>query len=119
MPRLNLFVSYAHEDEALCTRLLTHLSQLRRSGVDGWYDRRITGGSEWAGQIDEHLEAAQIILLLVSADFLASEYCFDVEMKRALERHDRGQARVVPVILRPCDWQHSPFAKLQALPRNG
>jgi tetratricopeptide (TPR) repeat protein len=119
MPRLNLFISYAHEDEALCKRFLNHLSQLRRSGVDGWYDRRITGGSEWAGQIDEHLEAAEIILLLVSADFLASEYCFDVEMKRALERHVRGEARVIPVILRPCDWQASPFAKLQALPRNG
>jgi tetratricopeptide (TPR) repeat protein len=116
---VNLFLSYAHEDEILCKRLLKHLSQLQRSGVDGWYDRRITAGSEWAGQIDEHLNSAEIILLLVSADFLASDYCYDVEMKRALERHDHGEARLIPVILRPCDWQSSPFARLQASPKNG
>jgi Tfp pilus assembly protein PilF len=119
MPRLNLFVSYAHEDEGLCKRLLTHLSQLRRNGVDGWYDRRISAGSDWAGQIDEHLEAAEIILLLVSADFLASEYCYDKEMTRALDRDKRGEARVVPVILRPCDWQSSPLNGLQVLPKDG
>ena len=76
-------------------------------------------GHEWAGAIDEHLNSAAVILLLVSADFLASDYCYDVEMKRALEWHDAGDGRVVPVILRPVDWRGAPFAKLQALPKDG
>ncbi|MBZ5726888.1 MAG: toll/interleukin-1 receptor domain-containing protein [Acidobacteriia bacterium] len=116
---LNVFVSYAHEDNELCRLLLKHLSQLQREGVQGWYDRRITGGTEWAGEIDQHLNTADIILLLISPDFLASRYCYDVEMERAMERHDQDQARVVPVILRPCDWKTSPFGKFNALPRDG
>jgi hypothetical protein len=81
-----------------------------------WYDREITAGTEWKGQIDQHFNSAGVILLLISADFLASDYCYDVEMKRALERHDQGEARVIPVILRPVDWKGAPFGKLQALP---
>jgi tetratricopeptide (TPR) repeat protein len=118
---LNLFISYAHEDEELCQKLLKHLSQLQRDGVKGWYDRRIAGGAEWAGEIDDHLNSADIILLLISVDFLASKYCYDVEMKRALERHDQTEdrARVVPIILRPCEWKESPFSRLNALPVAG
>jgi hypothetical protein len=117
---VSLFYSYSHKDEALRDELATHLSLLRRQGViSGWHDRRIAAGTEWAGQIDQHLEAADVILLLVSADFLASDYCYDKEMKRALERHGAGTARVIPVILRPCDWQSAPFWKLQALPKDG
>jgi tetratricopeptide (TPR) repeat protein len=117
---LKLFISYAHEDETLLKELVKHLSQLQRDGlIENWHDREITAGAEWAGKIDEHLEAADIVLLLVSADFLSSRYCYDVEMKRALERHDSGKARVIPIILRPADWETSPFAKLQALPKNG
>ena len=117
---VSLFYSYSHKDEALRDELETHLTLLRRQGVvRGWYDRRIPAGTEWAGQIDQHLEAADVILLLVSADFLASDYCYDKEMKRALERHGAGAARVIPVILRPCDWQSAPFWKLQALPKDG
>ncbi len=74
--------------------------------------------NEWAGEIDQHLNSAQVILLLVSASFLASDYCYDVELKRAMERHEAGEARVIPVILRPVDWHDAPFGKLQALPRN-
>ena len=107
---LNVFISYAHEDDGLCRQFVKHLSQLQREGVQGWYDRRLTGGTEWAGEIDAHLNTADIILLLISPDFLASTYCYDLEMKRAMERHDQDHARVVPVILRPCDWQNSPFA---------
>jgi hypothetical protein len=115
----SLFYSYSHKDEALRDELETHLSLLRRQGViSGWHDRRIGAGSEWAGQIAHQLEAADVILLLVSADFLASDYCYDVEMKRALERHGAGTARVIPVILRPCDWQSAPLGRLQALPRD-
>jgi tetratricopeptide (TPR) repeat protein len=117
---LQVFISYAHEDESLCQEFLTHLSQLQRDGmIRDWHDRRISGGSEWAGQIDEHLNTADIVVLLVSPDFLASEYCYDVEMKRALERHAAGTARVVPVILRPADWKTSPFSVFNALPTDG
>src|SRR5215469_11139240 len=119
MPRLNLFVSYAHEDEEFREKLDAQLSQLLRSGVDEWHDQQIVGGADWAGQIDEQLNSADIIVLLVSADFLASKYCYAVEMARALERHQRGEARVVPVILRPCDWQSSPLNVLQVLPKDG
>jgi len=116
---LRVFISYAHEDEELREEFVKHLSQLQRDGlVQDWHDREITAGSEWAGQIDEHLNSADIIVLLVSPDFLASKYCYDIEMKRALERHAAGEARVVPVILRPSDWGTSPFAKLNALPRD-
>ena len=80
---------------------------------------RFCQAAAWADEIDMHLETASIILLLVSPDFLASDYCYDIEMQRALERHKSGEARVVPIILRPCDWQHSPLKDLQCLPRDG
>lgn len=88
----------------------------RDSVIKSWHDHKITAGHEWEGQIDAHLNSADIILLLVSADFLDSAYCFDVEVKRAMERHAAKEARVIPIILRPCDWKNAPFSKLQALP---
>ncbi|WP_437305670.1 TIR domain-containing protein [Sorangium sp. So ce388] len=116
---LRLFFSYSHKDEALRDELETHLALLKREGLlQSWHDRRIAAGDEWAGQIDRNLDEAEVILLLVSADFLASDYCFDNEMTRALARHDAGQACVIPVILRKTDWQSAPFAKLQALPKD-
>lgn len=115
-----VFISYSHKDDEHREKLVIALSQLQRDGlIERWDDRRISGGSEWAGQIDANLNAADIIILLVSPDFLASRYCYDVEMRRALERHDKHEARVVPIILRPCDWKTSPFAKLNALPKDG
>src|ERR1039457_3046512 len=117
---LGVFIAYAHEDDELCQEFIKHLIQIKRDGlIRAWHDRRLTGGSEWAGQIDEHLNSADIVVLLVSPDFLASQYCYDIEMKRALERDAAGEARVVPVILRSCDWQTSQFAKLTALPEDG
>ncbi|MDQ2887902.1 MAG: TIR domain-containing protein, partial [Chloroflexota bacterium] len=114
---ISVFISYAHEDEALLRQLHTHLSLLKRQGlIATWHDREIVAGSDWAGVIDAHLEQASIILLLVSADFIASRYCYQVEMQRALERHEAGQARVIPIALRPADWKDMPFASLQALP---
>jgi tetratricopeptide (TPR) repeat protein len=116
---LELFYSYSHKDEDLRDELETHLSMLKRQKVIGqWHDRGIPAGQEWGGEIDEHLKGADIILLLVSANFLASDYCYDIELKLAMERHEKGEARVVPVILRPCDWSGAPFGKLQALPKN-
>jgi hypothetical protein len=117
---ISLFYSYSHKDEALRKKLETHLSLLQDQGViSGWHDRRIVAGTEWDGAISKNLEESGVILLLVSADFLASKYCRDVEVARAMERHDRGEARVIPVILRSCDWHTAPFGKLQALPKDG
>jgi TIR domain len=117
---IEVFVSYSHKDEALREKLGTHLSLLKRERViDEWNDRRIGAGQEWAGAIDEHLNSAAVILLLVSPDFLASDYCYDLEMKRALQRHNTREARVIPIILREVDWAAAPFAGLQALPKDG
>lgn len=116
---VKLFFSYSHKDEALRDDLATHLALLKRQGViDAWHDRQISAGSEWKNAIDEHLETADIILLLVSADFLASDYCFDIEVKRAMERHQEGSAKVIPVSLRPCDTNGADFMALQGLPKN-
>jgi hypothetical protein len=117
---ISLFYSYSHKDEALRKKLETHLSLLKDQGVIAdWHDRRIEAGTEWDGVINENLDRAGMILLLVSADFLASRYCRDVEVARAMERHEAGTARVIPIILRPVDWHSAPFGKLQALPRDG
>lgn len=116
----NLFFSYSHADEALRDQLEKQLAMLRRQGViETWHDRRIGAGEEWAAAIDQHVETDDIILLLVSPDFLASDYCYDKEMLRAVERHEAGEAIVIPVILRPCDWHDAPFGKLQAVPKDG
>ena len=114
---LTLFYSYAHRDESLRDELNTHLTLLQRQGIiDAWYDRDITAGSDWANAIDTHLKTADIILLLISPDFIASDYCYEIELTRSLERHNNQEARVIPIILRPCDWTSAPFGKLQALP---
>src|SRR3982750_501461 len=103
---VKLFFSYSHKDEALRNELETHLSPLQRQGViESWHDRRITAGKEFDSEISRNLEDSQIILLLISSDFIASNYCYEEEMKLALELHKSGRARVIPVILRPCDWQ--------------
>ena len=116
---IEVFFSYAHKDEDLKDELVKHLSILKRSGViRDWHDRQITAGTEWAGAIDEHLESARVILLLISSNFLASDYCYDLELKRALERHEAGEARVIPIILKAVDWQGASFGKLQALPKD-
>lgn len=116
---IELFFSYSHRDEEMRDELEKHLSILKHRGlISAWHDRKIDAGEEWKGEIDEHLNSAQIILLLISADFLASKYCYDIEMKRAMERHESGEARVIPIILRHVLWKGSPFSKLQALPTN-
>lgn len=117
---IEVFYSYAHADEKLRNELEKHLALLKQRGyISEWHDRRVLAGREWERDIDEHLNTARIILLLVSADFLASDYCYGIEMKRALERHEAGEAIVIPIILRKVDWHTSPFGKLQALPKDG
>lgn len=117
---VKVFVSYAHRDEELRNQLGVHLEILRREGViEPWHDRRIGAGRDVHAEISDSLETADLVLLLVSPDFLASDYCSEVEMKRALARNLEGTARVIPVILRPCDWQRSPFGSLRATPTDG
>jgi hypothetical protein len=116
----SVFFSYSHEDELYRDQLEKHLATLKRQGlIDAWHDRRILAGTDFAQEIDAKLEQANVVLLLVSASFLASDYCYGVEMKRALERHDAGEARVIPVIVRSCDWHSAPFGQLLAAPRDG
>jgi hypothetical protein len=116
----SVFFSYSHEDEVYRDQLEKHLSMLKRQGlIDAWHDRRILAGTDFAQNIDANIERADVVLLLVSASFLASDYCYGVELKRALKRHDAGEARVIPVIVRPCDWHSAPFGHLLAAPRDG
>ncbi|MBI3734026.1 MAG: tetratricopeptide repeat protein [Chloroflexi bacterium] len=117
---IEVFYSYSKDDWRLRAKLEKHLSLLRRQrAISDWHYRKIGAGMEWKGQIDSHLNTARIILLLVSADFLASDYCYDIEMQRAMQRHEAKEARVIPVILRPCDWHSALFGKLEASPENG
>ncbi len=116
---VNIFISYSHKDERFLSELSTHLQWLKRQDkIALWHDRVIEAGAEWELELRHQLESSQIILLLISADFLASDYCYSFEMKLALERHQAGTAMVIPIILRACDWQRSPFSKLQALPKD-
>ncbi len=117
--RVRLFYSYSHKDEHLRNELQTHLKLLERQDrIAPWHDRLITAGQEWKGEIDRKLEAADIVLLLVSADFIASDYCYDVEMQRALERRAAGEAEVITVILRPYNgWQEAGIGPADAMGR--
>ncbi|WP_063669042.1 toll/interleukin-1 receptor domain-containing protein [Aliivibrio fischeri] len=116
----NIFFSYCHKDEELRDELEVHLSVLKRQGlITTWHDRRIIAGSEIDKSISQNLENADVILLLISAHFLASDYCYDKEMYRAIEKHNAGEARVIPIILQPCDWHSAPFGKLLATPTDG
>lgn len=115
-----VFISYSHKDESFKNSLVEHLSSLRRRGViDSWNDRQIKAGDEWENEIDTHLNYADIVLLLISASFNASDYCTSNELKRALEKHESSEALVIPIILRACDWQDLPYSKLQGLPKDG
>jgi TIR domain len=114
---VEIFISYSHLDADLAALLDTHLAALRREGlVATWFDRQIGPGDQWREVIDDRLDRAAVVLILISANFIASDYCWDVELRRAMERHAAGRTRVIPVILRDCDWQHLPFGAFQAVP---
>ena len=116
---IEVFISYSHKDEDLKDELYIHLSNLtRQNKIKPWQDRAIEAGTEWDAEIKARLESAGVILLLITPRFIASEYCFDKEMQRAMERHAAGTARVIPVIVKPCDWQDTAFSKLQVLPKD-
>lgn len=115
----DVFISYSHKDESYLSSLVSHLATLRNEGkIKDWYDREIDAGSEWDAEIRDNLEKAQLILLLISPDFLSSPYCQGVEMQLALERHNANECIVVPVSIRSCDWGESEFAKIQAVPKD-
>ncbi|WP_437959253.1 SUMF1/EgtB/PvdO family nonheme iron enzyme [Sorangium sp. So ce119] len=114
---IDVFISYARKDAALLGELVTHLALMKHQGlVRTWHDREIEAGADWEAETLDRLDAARIVLLLVSADFLASPSCWDREMARAMARHTAGAAQVVPIVLRACDWKAAPFAALAALP---
>ena len=115
--RVKIFVSYAHEDAAYANRLTTSCAVLRREGwIDLWTDAAIAPGDQWHAEIDQALEAADVVVLLVSPDFLDSDFCYGIEMRRALERHARGEVAVVPVHIRWADVAGAPFERFQSLP---
>jgi internalin A len=116
---VRMFYSYSHRDEDLRNEMETHLKILQHRGlIESWHDRKILAGHKWEREIDENLERADIILLLVSADFISSDYCYKKEMRRAMERHKKGEAKVIPVVVRDANLKGTPFAELQYLPRN-
>ena len=116
---IKVFISYAHKDESHKDSLVEHLTTLRRNKIiSEWNDRQIVAGQDWKGQISQNLEEAQLILFLVSSTFIASEYCFDVEFGRALEKHKEGTAELIPIIIRPCDWTSTNLGPFQGLPKD-
>lgn len=120
MPPIEIFFSYAHKDGRLMDSVRRQLILYDRLHfIEKWYDRKILPGQDFTRMIDERLALAKIILLFVSPHFIESKYCYDVEMQEALRRHQAGEAVVIPIILRPCAWQDSPFGKLDVLPHNG
>src|SRR5436305_14456781 len=117
---LELFYSYAHADASLREKLAKHLDALHKQGlIKPWHDQEIRLGSLWVQAINTHLQKAHIILLLISPDFIASEYCFGIELQEDIKRHQAGDAIVIQILLRPCDWETAHFGKLQALRLNG
>lgn len=117
---IEIFFSYAHEDEALMNDVRRQLVIFDRQGlIRKWHDRLIPAGADWRGIIDQRLAHSDVILLFVSPNFFDSDYCYEAEMTEAMRRHQADSARVVPIILRPCAWQSAPFATLQVLPTDG
>jgi Tfp pilus assembly protein PilF len=115
---IEVFFSYSRADKRLRDQLDVHLSSLKRRGViSSWHDRQIEAGSEWEEEIDRHMQTADIILLLISPDFVASDYCHEIELPIAMARHEAEDACVVPILLRPvAEWKRLSFAKLQVYP---
>jgi hypothetical protein len=116
---VEIFCSYSHKDESLRQEFTTHIALMRRQNlIQIWHDRKILAGDDWTGEIDEHLNTADIVTLFVSSDFLASDYCYEKEVRQAMQRESRKETLVVPIIVRPCDWKDAPFGRLQAIPTN-
>jgi TIR domain len=114
---LKLFISYSHIDEVIKSEFIKHIHPLQRLKlIDSWHDGKISAGKELDDAITKEMNSADIVVMLISIDYLNSYYCIEIEMERAMERHAAGECRVIPIILRGCMWQHMPFSKLKALP---
>ena len=119
MQAIKVFYSYAHEDKALRDELEKHLMALKRQGlIEQWHDRDISAGKDWKHEIDTYLNSAQIILLLISKNFIHSDYCYGIELSRAIQRGKANEATIIPILLRPCDWEELSFSEYQVLPKN-
>ena len=117
--QINIFIAYSRTDNHFLQKIRTHLKFLeRKKEIVIWYDGEIIAGSFWDNAIIDKLENADMVLLLVSADALASDYFHKKEMQKALERHAKKEALVIPVILKPCFWQDD-LGDIQALPKDG
>jgi TIR domain len=116
---IRIFLSYSHEDESLKTELDNHLAPLKRNGkIETWNDRKLEAGQEWDPLIKAKIAEADIILLLVSPGFNASDYIWKYEIEEAMHRHEKGEAVVIPVFLKPCIFSEMPYAKIQGLPKD-
>lgn len=116
---LKVFISYSHQDEKIKDELLKHLAPLKRNGlISEWHDRLLQPGANWKNEISKNLVESDIVILLISIDFINSDYCYESEMEQAILRNNEGLCRVVPVLARPCLWNETPFSKIQALPKD-
>lgn len=117
---LKIFIAYSHNDDEIKNELIKHLRPLEHLNmVETWHDRQIKPGEEFSTIISKNIDTSDIIILLISIDFINSDYCYGIELKRAMERHAEGEAKVIPIIARQCLWHHAPFGSLQALPEDG
>ena len=115
-----MFIAYSRNDADIRNRIDAHLTPMKKNNlIETWYDGLIVPGEVWNDEIKKYLEISDIILLLISIDFIASDYCYNVEMERALKRHDNAEAVVIPILVSHCDWKETPISKLQILPRKG
>ena len=116
---LKLFVSYSHVDEEIKASFIKHIQPLSRMNlISEWHDAKIEPGDKWSEKIIEQINGADIVIFLVSIDFINSKYCYDIEMETALKRNDNLECVVIPVLMRKCLWQHTPLGALQALPKD-
>ena len=120
LAKIKIVYCYAHKDKAYLEALDRHLGTLKRLGqITTWHDREILPGGEWRYEINSQLLTADIVLLLISPNFISSNYCYSVEMQRVLRRRELGKVHVIPIILRPVDWKETPLSDLQLLPTEG
>ena len=116
---LHLFFSFVKQDQSYLDEIEKGLTMLKRQGyISIWDERMISAGAEWRREVEEHLDLADIILLLISQDYLNSDFSYEIELKRAMERYNAGGVRIIPILINPCDWKQSPFSQLQVLPKN-
>lgn len=118
--KLKVFISYSHKDENYRQELETSLSLLKRQNlIETWSDRKILPGKNWRNEISSNLEESDLILFLISPDFIASDYSYEIELQRAIEKHDKQESVLIPIIIRHSSWHNSPIGNFQVLPREG